>query len=311
MKRKVVQHGPATLIVSLPSDWAKRNNVKKGDEVEVEDKGKSLMITTESARSDSKISADVSGLRPYLVTRFLTKSYQKGYDSILLKHSNVKILGAVQNKVHELIGYEILEQDDEICLIQSISKKIDMDFDNSLRKSFLIVREMMSTLLEDYENQDSEALNNLYLKDLEVNRLTSFCLRRINKEFYSDPEKIDQRNNLYLLIDNLESLGDCCKRLARRLAKTKRKSKDIVSLMKLMIKTYDVAYNFFYKATEELANECFDLNLKITNTIETFTNNNPQPEEVMTFPLVNKASSLIYSFTTTRLDFIQKYETNN
>ena len=35
MQRKVNQIGPSTLMVSLPSKWVKRYNVKKGDSLEL------------------------------------------------------------------------------------------------------------------------------------------------------------------------------------------------------------------------------------------------------------------------------------
>ena len=36
MKRKVVQQGPSTLMVSLPAKWAKRLGIKKGDEINID-----------------------------------------------------------------------------------------------------------------------------------------------------------------------------------------------------------------------------------------------------------------------------------
>ena len=54
MQRKVNQIGPSTLMVSLPSKWAKRYNVRKGDSVEVTEEGKSLHIYPERNTSEGK-----------------------------------------------------------------------------------------------------------------------------------------------------------------------------------------------------------------------------------------------------------------
>ena len=43
MKRKVVQHGPSSLIVSLPNEWIKKNKIKKGDNLDVNIIGKSIL----------------------------------------------------------------------------------------------------------------------------------------------------------------------------------------------------------------------------------------------------------------------------
>jgi len=82
MKRKIIKQGVNTLTLSLPSDWTKRLNLKPGDEVEVEERGTALNISTEGTPQIEEISVDVSGLLPRLADRFMARSYQKGYDKI-------------------------------------------------------------------------------------------------------------------------------------------------------------------------------------------------------------------------------------
>ena len=47
MKRKVVLHGPSTLTISLPYSWIRKFNIKKGQELNVEECGKELVIKIE------------------------------------------------------------------------------------------------------------------------------------------------------------------------------------------------------------------------------------------------------------------------
>ena len=44
MIRKVNLIGPSSLMISLPSKWVRRLQVKKGDEIEVKEKGNSLVV---------------------------------------------------------------------------------------------------------------------------------------------------------------------------------------------------------------------------------------------------------------------------
>ena len=44
MKRKINLVGQNTLTVSLPTKWAKRYNLKKGDEVEVSEEEKNIQL---------------------------------------------------------------------------------------------------------------------------------------------------------------------------------------------------------------------------------------------------------------------------
>ena len=48
MKRKIVKQGAATMTVSLPTSWIKKFDLRQGDSIDVQEIGKSLVMTTES-----------------------------------------------------------------------------------------------------------------------------------------------------------------------------------------------------------------------------------------------------------------------
>ena len=82
MKRKVAQIGPATLMVSLPSKWVKRNKVKKGQEVDVIEDNTKLTVSVDTPdfveRASIKVTtppdADI-GPGPTLESAILRLSY--------------------------------------------------------------------------------------------------------------------------------------------------------------------------------------------------------------------------------------------
>ena len=47
MKRRIVKQGAATMTISLPAPWIKKFGLKEGDELNIEEKGKLIEITTE------------------------------------------------------------------------------------------------------------------------------------------------------------------------------------------------------------------------------------------------------------------------
>lgn len=304
MQRKVVRHGPSTLIISLPTQWVKRFGVAPGSTVEVEDKGKSLMVSAGAGRRHYFITADVSGLAPRLVDRFLARSYQKGYDKMTLVHNSLELLEAIQKKVHELIGYEIIEQNETSCVLQSVSSNIELDFDNSLRKAFLTVKEMIEQCNQRYEEKAWDALANLHLKDLQVNRFCYFCLRQLNKEQYLSPN-VAQTYVLYYLIEILEDLGDNCKKLAQQLAANKTSKKPLQKILKKIAETYDVSYSFFYNATEEKANKAFQGYKEIDILIEEMSSTKLSSDEVLSLIHMHHINHIIYHYTTMRLDFLK------
>ena len=307
MKRKVVQHGPSTLIISLPLKWAKRYGIKKGDDLEVDEKDKTLLVSPHVVRSEHRISADVSGLMPRLVDRFLARAYQKGYDTVQLTHNDLKLLEVIQQKVQELIGYELIEQNDKTCLIQAISQKIELNFDMALRKAFLVTKQMIESCRDCYEASDRNSLRNLYLRDLEVNRFTYFCLRQINKEqYYVGPELTHQSHVLYYLIESLEDLGDAVKRLASLLSESKKKNPEIMRLLAMMAEQYELSYSFFYAATKEKANHAYRLYLEVEEAIRDLPGKKIEKNETLSLLYLREATAVIYHFTTMRLDFIKQ-----
>jgi phosphate uptake regulator len=47
MKRKIVKHGQSTLTVSIPSKWAKNNNLHNGDLINIEASKDKLILSKE------------------------------------------------------------------------------------------------------------------------------------------------------------------------------------------------------------------------------------------------------------------------
>ncbi len=83
MKRKVVSHGPASLIISLPAGWVKRYNVRRGDELDVEEDGRTLRVSTGAVAEGKSISLSLEGFGP-LVVRLVKDIYAQGYDEAVL-----------------------------------------------------------------------------------------------------------------------------------------------------------------------------------------------------------------------------------
>jgi len=305
MKRKVVQHGPSTLIISLPSNWIKHNKVKKGDELDIKEEGKTIIVSKGDIQTENSITQDVSNFDPLLVNTFLVRAYQKGYDKILLIHNSPEVLKKIQAKTLELIGYEIIEQNNKSCLIQSISSHIELDFENSLRKGFIITKQMLEIAIKAYKENDSQTLEGLQIMDLEVNRFCNFCLRQINKEQYVNTEQAQQSHTLYYLIEILEELGDVFKRMAKHLAVSKKKNPEIIKFMQMLYEQYELSYSYFYKSTADKANQAYTLFVKLENSIKQLFNAKLLINEILSVYSILDAAHIISHFTTTRLDYLK------
>jgi len=300
MKRKVNRVGANTLTVSLPSKWAMKYGIKAGDEIEVNEEGKKLEIYTQKGITKKQISIDVSGLLPRLVDRFMARSYQKGYDEIFVKFSSLEEIRAIEGKVQELLGFEIMDRKSNNCKIIMIASKLDINFDIALRKAFLIVLEMALGCIEGYNMNEKEVLNSLYQRDLEVNKYCYFCLREINKQFTAGFGSYI----LYYLVENLEDAGDELKALGINLTKIKSKQRDISDILVELHKMIQLAYDFFYKPNINVANQSLLLFGRINQKIENMQRKN---EKLMSILMnIHRINNIMYHFPTMRLDTLKE-----
>ena len=304
MKRKVVKHGTSTFIISLPAKWVSRQGIARGDELNVVEEERALIVTAQENSRIVRIEIDATGLLPRLVDRFLARSYQKGYDEIILIHNDLALLEVIKAKVHELLGYEIIEQDERKCLIKSIALRLDFEFDTSLRRAFLLVKQMVEECAQFYQQGNKNGLTHIMQRDFDVNRLTYFCLRQINKEHYVSKERTHQTHVLYYLIESLEDLGDAVKQLADYLALIPHK-KEMQAILATLVKHYASSYEYFYKPTRDLANNAYTLYKEINHQIIDYAAKKPSKEEVMGLIFIRDAAHVIYHFTTMRLDFLK------
>ena len=300
MKRKVNLVGQNTLTVSLPSKWIKKYNIEKGNELDVEEEGTNLLIKTQSAPAAKEIVVDVSGLTPRLADRFMARAYQKGYDTITVKYDKPEIAIAVQNKVKELLGFEIMEQNEDSIIIRSISSKLDIDFDSSLRRAFLIVVDMADICLKAFSKDDKKTLENLFYKDLDVNKFCYFCLRSVNKGFHSG----FGTHILYYLIESLEDVGDEYKALAKHLAKVKSKKKELIKIMSKVNEMTKLGYEFFYKPEKEKAVRSITLYNEVREEIRNLLSTRDVNEAAALNSLDCLARN-VYHFPTMRLDTLE------
>lgn len=301
--RKVVQQGTSTLVVSLPSSWAKMNDVRKGDDLIIQPNGKSLLVSTKRPEGSLKVTKDISGLHPILVKQLLARSYQKGFDEISLEFTNEAILKTIREKVQELIGYEIIEQTPTSCRIKSISSTIDLDFDNSLRRAFRICNHMINEITTAYEKFDQSVLATVHLKDLEVNRLCYYCLRQMNLQHHIDPEDTHQSHVKYYLIEALKDLGNHYKNLGSILSESNSPSPDIADLLKLMLGFATLSYEYFYDPKEHKATEAHEAYKEIEETINEFASKKTGTQ-AMSLHQMRAAAGILYHFITMSLDSI-------
>lgn len=243
MRRRIVQQGPTTLMVSLPIKWVRKYGLSKGEEIDLEEKGNKLLIATEKKTKEEKTEITLDIADKVYIWRSLQQVYLLGYDEIKINFNSPKILDIIQDVViSSLIGFEITSQDKTSCVMRAVSTELNKQFDILLRRTFLNIIQMSEILQRFLEKKESP----LQVLNLEImnNRHTMFLRRILLKEGYERQEKVP---SLYALIVLLEKIANEFKYLVWHIRDDKITiSKQIISAYKRIQEEIRNVYETFY-----------------------------------------------------------------
>lgn len=275
MKKKIIQHGPSSLIVALPSSFVRKFNLKGSQEIEVEERGKQLIMSLPSSViSRKQLEIDTPSAR--FIRLILSIPYKQGYDEVKVTFKDKKVLDVVQKELSLLIGYEIVETGNNYCLIKSVAQESEKEFDSILRRTFLLLIQMSKESYDALKDNRQEKLSSIALYEKTNNTYTNFCKRILNKKSYPVPEKAFF---LYAIVKLLEELADEYRDICIDLSSSP-KAKISSSLLELYTKVnlqleraYHLFYGFNLTSAAELTSS-WELLLK-DNSVNYFQKGNP------------------------------------
>src|SRR4030042_1215880 len=190
MKRKVMKIGPASLVMSLPSGWAKRYSIQKGDEIEVEERGRNLQITTKKEiLTKDKAEINISKFCP-MIMRALGILYKVGYKKININYSKensecrkmfsgqgLKEIDLIKRAADSYTGMDIEKFNqklNEVTLIERANVLYE-EFDNTLNHAFLHLTQISEQVKEALFQSDKTLEKEIDLTDNLINQTTNFC----------------------------------------------------------------------------------------------------------------------------------------
>lgn len=249
MRRKVIQIANSTLLVSLPKKWADECHVKKGDEVEIEISGTNITVHTDSKPSveHAEMHLDDFGV---MGPRAIFALYKKGVDEIKIRFDKPEDFQIVQQSLkNETMGYEVIEQGSDFCVIRNVSGQTE-EFDSILRRTFLLLITMSSEGLAALRKKDMVSLKNVEHLEQSNNRLTTICRRYLNKMGKSHYSKIGP---LYAIIEELEKIADEYKYMFQFLGSQQKVelSKEFFDIYSATHGMFHSFYELFYKFNAE------------------------------------------------------------
>lgn len=249
MKRKISQQGRSTHSVSLPSSWVRKYNLSKGDEIDMRVEDNEIIVSTQTDVEIESRFIDVSALDS-IATKVVCEMYKSGYDEIKIGFDGKEQGQAIRDVIYErFIGCEIVRETDAAITVRKVSEIKHEEFDAMLKRAFQVLLTFSQDVYDAFENSDFTELQGLQDTDKQVNKLTDFCKRALNKR---DMTQYRKSKPLYYVVTELERLGDCYKDLCIQLVENKIGSKRYCLQMLGEINQYfKDFYDMFYR---------FDLN---------------------------------------------------
>jgi phosphate uptake regulator len=187
-QRKLQVTGGSTFILSLPKEWATKNELKRGSSMIVrEEEDGSLSVTPASFPKKEKqdeafIKASLND-NPDAVMRTAISAYLNGYNVLHIRAQGQKVLSSkLRNHLktfarHYLVGTEIVIDTPTDLTLQVLLNYPELTVQNALSRMSIIASSMHKEAITALKKLDYASAKAVIETDREVNRFSLYIVR--------------------------------------------------------------------------------------------------------------------------------------
>lgn len=275
MKRRIIKLGTTTLVTSLPSKWVRQFNLKPGDYVDVSERNKDLVLSTENAVAVKEKSLDCRKFVTRIAEESLVAAYILGYHTIEILHEPrireyktrklIQSTDFFQEQTSHLIGMEIIEQSDTRTVMRQLAEVTQEELMNALHRAFYLTKEMGATLLPAIEQNDREKISSIKSLHRNVRKFILYFMRILNKQGHVDFAKT---NMMFVLADHLGFIPSVYRVIVDdTLAMKKKYSRKALDAFRMTNEAVARFVELFFKFKPETALELIELREKINDVL--------------------------------------------
>ncbi|MFC7166181.1 phosphate signaling complex PhoU family protein [Halospeciosus flavus] len=182
--RKVQRLGPSTLAMTLPAEWARQQDVEKGDEVTLRQSGKgTLTITPESAQGEeTEATIHVENFDADAVERAIVGQYVLGRRIIHVESEGTldsAAINAVYKAETQLMGLGVIEETPERITIRCSVDPEDFTLDNLLTRLENTGSTMRSEAVKALAHNNPDLAQRALNRERQANKIFVLLLRLI------------------------------------------------------------------------------------------------------------------------------------
>ena len=187
-QRKLQVTGGSTFILSLPKDWAIRNDLKRGSSMVVreEDDGSLSIAPSKFVKKEKQDEAYIKASlndNPDAVMRTAISAYLDGFNILHIRAQGQKVLSSkLRNHLktfarHYLVGTEIVIDTPTDLTLQVLLNYPELTVQNALSRMSIIASSMHKEAIAALKKLDYSAAKSVIETDREVNRFGLYIVR--------------------------------------------------------------------------------------------------------------------------------------
>jgi phosphate uptake regulator len=153
------------------------------------------------------------------------------------------------------------------------------EFDNSLRRIFLLLQGMAEDTLESLKTGNQQLVAHMHDVDINLDKFHDYCIRILNRSGNKDQRKT---NILFTTLYILELIGDEFKRISHHILfdfKQKTNFKNICSLAEITKQLLDTFYDLFYKFDKGKIEHMSQVDRELYTTVGTIYKKSSEEEK--------------------------------
>lgn len=183
MKRKLVQLGEKSLLVSLPAKWIQLRGLKKGDEIDLKPIENSLLISPEIKIEKKSAQLKVTSENQHYIRMVLNALYGSGYDQLTIMFENKKQLKIIKDTIDAYyLGFDITTEKEDYLIIENITEPSQEKQEVLLRRVFLLIKESFELTNAGFKEEKYESLQSIENLKNKSNKYNNLCRRQIAKQ---------------------------------------------------------------------------------------------------------------------------------